>query len=75
MYSSKFRFWNGQGFRFLPTHHLLHEANFSTACVDLVQVILDLLQVGDTTEATQLEDELEEREETQWKRRIKLSER
>lgn len=49
-----------QVFFSLHAHHLLHKANFSTACVNFVQVILDLLQVGDTIKATQLEDELEE---------------
>lgn len=58
-----FCFWNGQGFFCslffpLPTCHLLHEANFSTACVDFVQVVLDLLQVSSTIKATQLDDEL-----------------
>lgn len=58
-----FCFWNDQGFFFfflLPTCHLLHKANFSTACVDFVQVVLDLLQVGVTIKAAQLEDDLEE---------------
>lgn len=63
MCSSMLCFWNGH-FLFvcfpLPPCHLLHEANFSTACLDFVQVVLDLLQVGGTTKATQLEDELEE---------------
>lgn len=44
----------------LPAYHLLHETNFSTARVDFVQVVLDFGQVGDTIEATQLEDELAE---------------
>lgn len=46
---------------FPPAYHLLYRANFSTACVDFVQVILNLLQVGDAIEATHFEDELEER--------------
>lgn len=56
---------------FPPAYHLLYRANFSTACVDFVQVLLNLLQVGDAIVATHFEDELEETVN----RHIKISER
>lgn len=45
----------------LSFYHLLHGTKFSTAGVDFVKVVLDLLQVRDTIATTQFQDKLEQR--------------